>query len=94
MRRLSGERGHFMKAIAINGLGRIGRLLLRLYMENPPEQAVLVAANSPAPIEDLAYLIKYDSVHGRAPFDVKIGTGYLELGARTHANCRLPRKRP
>jgi len=82
MRRLSGERGHFMKAIAINGLGRIGRLLLRLYMENPPKQAVLVAANSPAPIEDLAYLIKYDSVHGRAPFDVKTGTGYLELGAR------------
>jgi len=82
MRCFSGERGHFMKAIAINGLGRIGRLLLRLYMENPPEQAVLVAANSPAPIEDLAYLIKYDSVHGRAPFEVKTGSGYLELGAR------------
>jgi len=76
------RKGHFMKAIAINGLGRIGRLLLRLYMENPPEQAVLVAANSPAPIEDLAYLIKYDSVHGRAPFEVKTGSGYLELGAR------------
>ena len=57
-----------MKAIAINGLGRIGRLLLRMYVENPPEQTVLIAANSPAPVEDIAYLIKYDSVHGRAPF--------------------------
>ncbi len=71
-----------MKAIAINGLGRIGRLLLRLYIENPPEQVVLVAANSPAPIEDLAYLIKYDSVHGRAPFEIRSGPGYLELGIR------------
>jgi glyceraldehyde-3-phosphate dehydrogenase type I len=71
-----------VKTIAINGLGRIGRLLLRLYVENPPEQVVLVAANSPAPIEDLAYLIKYDSVHGRAPFDIVNGPGYLELGGR------------
>ncbi len=71
-----------MKAIAINGLGRIGRLLLRMYVENPPEQTVLVAANSPAPVDDIAYLIKYDSVHGRAPFEIKTGSGYLELGAR------------
>jgi glyceraldehyde-3-phosphate dehydrogenase type I len=71
-----------MKAIAINGLGRIGRLLLRMYVENPPEQTVLVAANSPAPLDDIAYLIKYDSVHGRAPFEIRTGTGYLELGSR------------
>ena len=82
MRRPSGERRHFIKTIAINGLGRIGRLLLRLYVENPPEHAVLVAANSPASVEDLAYLIKYDSVHGRAPFEINTGPGYLELGAR------------
>ncbi len=70
-----------MKTIAINGLGRIGRLALRLYVEKPTDQTVLVAANSPASIEDLAYLIKYDSVHGRAPFEVRTGPDYLELGS-------------
>lgn len=71
-----------MKNIAINGLGRIGRLVLRQYIMDPPEYATLVAVNSPAPIEELAYLIKYDSVHGRAPFEVKAGTDYLEIGSR------------
>ncbi len=71
-----------MKNIAINGLGRIGRLVLRQYIANPPEHVTLVAANSPAPVEELAYLIKYDSVHGRAPFDVKTGPDYLEIGSQ------------
>ena len=71
-----------MKKIAINGLGRIGRLVLRLYLTNPPEHVALVAANSPAPVEELAYLIKYDSVHGRAPFEIKTGPDYLEIGPR------------
>ncbi len=69
-----------MKNIAINGLGRIGRLVLRQYVKNPPAHVALVAANSPAPVEELAYLIKYDSVHGRAPFDIKPGTDYLDIG--------------
>lgn len=69
-----------MKKIAINGLGRIGRLVLRLYVANPPEHLSLVAANSPAPVEELAYLIRYDSVHGRPPFEVKTGPDYIEIG--------------
>ncbi|HUL00169.1 MAG TPA: type I glyceraldehyde-3-phosphate dehydrogenase [Nitrospirota bacterium] len=68
-----------MKRIAINGLGRIGRLALRLFTTNPPKNLTLVAANSPAPTEELAYLIKYDSVHGRAPFEVKEGLDFLEI---------------
>jgi glyceraldehyde-3-phosphate dehydrogenase type I len=74
------KRRLMMKKIAINGLGRIGRLVLRLYITDPPARLRLVAANSPAPIEELAYLIKYDSVHGRAPFEVKTGPDYLEIG--------------
>ncbi len=69
-----------MKRIAINGLGRIGRLALREYVEKPSADFVLVAANSPAPAEELAYLIKYDSVHGRAPFPVASGNGHLVAG--------------
>ena len=71
-----------MKKIAINGLGRIGRLALRLYVTNPPEHLSLVAANSPAPVEELAYLIRYDSVHGRAPFEIKPGEDYLDIGTQ------------
>ncbi len=71
-----------MKKMAINGLGRIGRLVLRQAMMNPSEHVRLVAVNSPAPTEELAYLIKYDSIHGRAPFDVKAGPDYLEAGSR------------
>jgi len=71
-----------MKRIAINGLGRIGRLALRLFMSNPSKNIILVAANSPAPVEDLAYLIKYDSIHGRAPFEIRTGLDYLEIGTR------------
>ncbi|HEX9113438.1 MAG TPA: type I glyceraldehyde-3-phosphate dehydrogenase [Nitrospirota bacterium] len=70
-----------MKRIAVNGLGRIGRLVLRQYLSNKPEHVTLVAVNSPAPVEELAYLIKYDSVHGRARFDLKTGPDYLQLGS-------------
>jgi len=71
-----------MKKMAVNGLGRIGRLALRLSVTNPPKHVTLVAANSPAPVEELAYLIRYDSVHGRAPFEVKPGPDYIEIGPR------------
>jgi len=62
-----------MKKIAINGLGRIGRLILRHFLENSPAQIEIVACNDLTPIEDIAYLMKYDSVHGifPAPFSVK-----------------------
>jgi len=69
-----------MKRIAVNGLGRIGRLDVRLFVTNPPKNVTLVAANSPASAEDLAYLIKYDSVHGKAPFEIKAGPDSLDIG--------------
>jgi glyceraldehyde 3-phosphate dehydrogenase len=55
------------KNVAINGLGRIGRLSLRAFMSRTKEETGdlnLVAANDLTPIENLAYLIKYDSTHG------------------------------
>ncbi len=57
-----------MKRVAINGLGRIGRMVLRHYMEARPKDIEIVAANDLVSADDLAYLIKYDSVHGRASF--------------------------
>ncbi|MCB1149107.1 MAG: type I glyceraldehyde-3-phosphate dehydrogenase [Chlamydiia bacterium] len=56
--------------VAINGFGRIGRLVFRQAVKNPDLQ--IVAINDLVPVENLAYLLKYDSVHGR--FDKEVTT--------------------
>ena len=68
-----------MKRIAINGLGRIGRLVLRHYMEMQKDSLEIVAVNDLVPPEDLAYLLKYDSVHGRTLYETSYGDEYLQL---------------
>jgi glyceraldehyde 3-phosphate dehydrogenase len=55
--------------IAINGFGRIGRLVCRLASQR--EDLNLVAVNDLVPADNLAYLLKYDSTHGRFDADVK-----------------------
>ncbi|HAS47499.1 MAG TPA: type I glyceraldehyde-3-phosphate dehydrogenase [Microscillaceae bacterium] len=52
-----------MKKVAINGLGRIGRATLKIMMDTPTID--LVAVNDIASIENIAYLLKYDSLHGK-----------------------------
>jgi glyceraldehyde-3-phosphate dehydrogenase type I len=69
-----------MKKVAINGLGRIGRMILRHYMEGRPKDVDLVAANDLVPPDDLAYLLKYDSVHGRASFPVSASGDAINMG--------------
>jgi len=61
-----------MIKVAINGLGRIGKMVLWHYVQNKPQNIKIVAANggSGTP-EDLAYMLKYDSVHGRFPASVE-----------------------
>lgn len=56
--------------IGINGLGRIGRCVLRALYENNPGGIELVAVNGPADINTHIHLIKYDSVHGRFATEV------------------------
>ncbi|MFN0065833.1 MAG: type I glyceraldehyde-3-phosphate dehydrogenase [Chlamydiales bacterium] len=56
--------------VAINGLGRIGRLFLRNAIEN--EAIEIVAVNDVVPAENLGYLIKYDSTHGRFKGEVSV----------------------
>ncbi|WP_420386260.1 type I glyceraldehyde-3-phosphate dehydrogenase [Roseivirga sp.] len=51
-----------MKRIAINGMGRIGRASLKVILDTP--ELELVAVNDIASVENIAYLIKYDSMHG------------------------------
>jgi glyceraldehyde 3-phosphate dehydrogenase len=52
-----------MTRVAINGLGRIGRAALRIILDTP--QLELVAVNDIVPAENIAYLLKYDTVYGR-----------------------------
>ncbi len=59
-----------MKRVAINGLGRIGRLLLRQYCEGTHKEIEIVAVNDLVSPENLAYLVRFDSVHGRTPYPV------------------------
>jgi glyceraldehyde 3-phosphate dehydrogenase/glyceraldehyde-3-phosphate dehydrogenase (NAD(P)) len=72
-----------MKRIAINGLGRIGRMVLRHYMEVHTKDVILVAANDLVPTDDLAYLIKYDSAHGRATFPISSDEHTIKMGDTT-----------
>jgi glyceraldehyde 3-phosphate dehydrogenase len=55
--------------IAINGFGRIGRLVSRLILEHP--ELTLVAVNDLVPADNLAYLLKYDSTHGRFEKEIR-----------------------
>lgn len=55
--------------VAINGLGRIGRLVLRQALNDSALE--IVAVNDLVPAENLAYLLKYDSTHGRFPTEVR-----------------------
>ena len=64
--------------IAINGMGRIGRLLFRRLIDD--EDLEIVAVNDIMPIENLAYLIKYDSIYGAFSTDIKIEKGALLVG--------------
>ncbi len=57
--------------IGINGLGRIGRCVLRALVESERDDIELVAVNGPAPIATHVHLLKYDSVHGAFRGEVK-----------------------
>ncbi len=71
-----------MKRIAINGLGRIGRLVLHHYIAYNSKDIEIVAANDLTPNDELAYLLKYDSVHGRAPYPIEYGSDYIKYRSK------------
>ena len=66
--------------VAINGFGRIGRLVLRAALESGRDDIEFVAVNDLAPAEQNAYLLKYDSVHGNLPMDIKLEGDYIIAG--------------
>lgn len=66
--------------IAINGFGRIGRTFFRAIHQN--DDVEVVAINDLGDIENLAYLLQYDTVYGRGQFDVKAEDGVLVVDGK------------
>jgi len=66
--------------VAINGFGRIGRNVLRGLVESGKTDVQVVAINDLGPVETNAHLMRYDSVHGRFPGEVKVDGDTIDVG--------------
>ena len=66
--------------VAINGFGRIGRLVLRSIVEHQRGDIEVVAINDLGPVETNAHLLRYDSVHGRFPATVTVTGDSIDVG--------------
>ncbi|MCF6221466.1 MAG: type I glyceraldehyde-3-phosphate dehydrogenase [Robiginitomaculum sp.] len=67
--------------IAVNGFGRIGRLIVRSVVEYGLKDVEIVAINSPGKLEMMAHLLRYDTMHGRFGPEVKIKEGEMDFGS-------------
>lgn len=66
--------------VAINGFGRIGRNILRAIVESGRNDIQVVAVNDLGPVETNAHLLRFDSVHGRFPYEVKVEGDVITAG--------------
>src|SRR6202522_2704945 len=66
--------------VAINGFGRIGRLVLRAILESGRKDIEVVAINDLGPVETNAHLLRFDSVHGRFPGTVTVDGDTIDVG--------------
>jgi len=69
--------------VAINGFGRIGRLVLRSILEHDRKDIEVVAVNDLGPVETNVHLLKYDSVHGPLNMDVKVEGDQVSVGGQS-----------
>jgi len=66
--------------VAVNGFGRIGRNIVRAIYESGRKDIDVVAINDLGPVETNAHLLRYDSVHGRFPHEVKVDGDSISIG--------------
>jgi glyceraldehyde 3-phosphate dehydrogenase len=66
--------------LAINGFGRIGRLVLRALVEQGRDDLEIVAINDLGPVASNAHLLRFDSVHGRFPTEVIATDSTIDVG--------------
>src|SRR5437588_4300555 len=76
--------------VAINGFGRIGRMVRGAVLEHPEKQLEVVGINDLGPVETNAHLLRYDSVHGRYPGEVTTGDNWIDAG---HGKIRVSAER-
>jgi glyceraldehyde 3-phosphate dehydrogenase len=69
--------------VAINGFGRIGRLVMRAALEHASREIEIVGVNDLGPVETNAHLLRYDSVHGRFAGEVTTGENWMDAGRVT-----------
>ena len=68
--------------VAINGFGRIGRLVLRAIVETGRDDLEVVSVNDLGPVETNAHLLRYDSTHGRFPIEVTTEPDAMIIGGK------------
>ncbi len=68
--------------IGINGLGRIGRMIIRSLIENNNKKVEIKHINSRSNAEVVASLLKYDSIHGKFNCKIKYGNNYLSINGK------------
>ncbi|MDI9349469.1 MAG: type I glyceraldehyde-3-phosphate dehydrogenase [Candidatus Symbiobacter sp.] len=74
--------------LAINGFGRIGRLVLRAMLESKRTDVEIVAINDLGSVATNAHLLQYDSVHGRVHANITTGADYIDIdGRRIHVTA-------
>ena len=66
--------------VAINGFGRIGRLVMRAALEHASKDLEIVGINDLGPVETNAHLLRYDSIHGRFHGEVTTGENWMDAG--------------
>ncbi len=75
--------------VAINGFGRIGRLVLRAAYEQGRRDITFVAINDLGSVEANAHLLRHDSVHGPFPGTIRSGKDWIDLGAKSKIGRRI-----
>lgn len=73
--------------VGINGMGRIGREVLRAVVDRGERTFEVVAVNEVAPLETVAHLLRYDSTYGRWHRWVEVGNGCFALRTTPCACC-------
>ena len=68
--------------VAINGMGRIGRTVLREFFERNETAFEIVAVNNPGKADQYVHLLKYDSVHGKFSGEIKLEGDLLNINGK------------
>ena len=66
--------------VSINGFGRIGRNILRAIIESGRDDINVVGINDLGPVETNAHLLRYDTIHGRFPSEVRVNNDIIDVG--------------